>query len=70
MATFTITISDKTNKTKYLLGLIKEIAKTDNKYISIENTPNAETLKAIEDSKKGNVTKTKNKKDFFNELNS
>lgn len=70
MATFTITISDKTNKTKYLLGLIKEIAKTDNKYISIENTPNSETIKAIEDSKKKNVVKTKNKEDFFNKLNS
>ncbi len=33
MASYTITIKDKTNKTKHLLGLIKEIAKTENKYI-------------------------------------
>jgi hypothetical protein len=70
MATFTITIKDSTNKTKYLLGLIKEIAKTDNKYISIEHTPNLETRKALEDSKLGRVTKTRNKKDFFSKLNS
>jgi len=70
MATFTITISDRTNKTKHLLGLIKEMAKTENKYISIEHTPNSETRKAIEDSKLGKVTKTRSKKDFFNKLNS
>ncbi len=35
MATYTITINTKTNKTKYLLGLIKEIAKTEKKYINI-----------------------------------
>lgn len=69
MATFTITISDKTNKTKYLLGLIRELAKTEKKYITVENTPNAETIKALEDSKNGVVTKAKNKNDFLNKLN-
>ncbi|WP_016776723.1 hypothetical protein [Anaerophaga thermohalophila] len=70
MATYTITIKDKTNKTKHLLGLIREIAKTEKKYISVEHSPIAKTLKALEDSKNGRVTKTKGKKDFFSKLNS
>jgi len=70
MATYTITISDRTNKTKHLLGLIKEMAKTEKESITIENAPNSETLKALEDSKAGRVVKTKNKEDFFAKLNS
>lgn len=70
MATYTITIKDRTNKTKHLLGLIKEIAKTERDYISIDNTPNDETLKAMQDTKEGRVTKANNKKDFFAKLNS
>lgn len=70
MATYTITISDRSNKTKYLLGLIKEIAKTENEYIIVEHAPNTETLKALEDSKSGKVIKAHNKEDFFAKLNS
>jgi hypothetical protein len=70
MATYTITISDRTNKTKHLLGLIKEIAITEKEYIKIEHAPNAETIKALEDSKAGRVVKTKSKDDFFAKLNS
>jgi len=69
MATYTITISDRTNKTKHLLGLIKEIAKTEKDYISIGFTPNPETVKALEDSSSGRVTKTKTKDEFFAKLN-
>lgn len=70
MATYTIRINDRTAKTKHLLGLIKEMAKTENQYISIEHTPNTETIKAMEDSKAGRVTVAKSKKDFFAKLNS
>lgn len=70
MATYTITIKDRTNKTKHLLGLIKEMAKTEKDYITVEHTPNAETAKALEDSKTGRVVKTKSKKDFFAKLDS
>jgi len=70
MATYTITISDRTTKTKHLLGLIKEIAITEKEYITIEHAPNGETIKALEDSKAGKVIKTKNKDDFFAKLNS
>lgn len=70
MATYTITISDRTIKTKHLLGLIKEMAKTENEYITVEHAPNAETLKALEESKAGKVVKSKSKEDFFAKLNS
>ncbi len=68
MAKYTITINDRTNKTKYLLGLIREMAKTE-KYIEVANQPNKETQKAMEDSLNGKVTQTKSKRDFFNKLN-
>lgn len=68
MAKYTITINDRTNKTKYLLGLIKEMAKTE-KYIEITDQPNKETEKAMTDSINGNVTRTRGKRDFFNKLN-
>ena len=70
MATYTITISDRSNKTKHLLELIKEMAETEKGHITIEHTPNAETLKVLKDSKTGRVVKTKNKEDFFSKLNS
>jgi hypothetical protein len=69
MAKYTITISDKTNKTRHLLGLIKEMTKTEGKYITVEHKPNATTLKAMNDARKGRATKTRNKKDFFSKLN-
>jgi len=69
MAKYTITISDRTNKTKFLLGLIFEIAKAD-KNIEIDRKPNFETEKAIADSINGVITRTRSKKDFFNKLNS
>ena len=69
MAKYTITINDRTNKTKYLLGLIKEMAKTE-KYIEISHKPNEETVKAMEDSLTGKVTRTGSKRDFFDKLNS
>jgi hypothetical protein len=70
MATYTITISDRSNKTKHLLGLIKEMAKTENENIIVEHAPNAETLKALADSKSGKVIKAHSKEDFFAKLNS
>jgi hypothetical protein len=69
MAKYTITISDRTNKTRHLLGLIKEIAKTESKYITIEHEPNVTTLKAMNDAREGRINKTRNKQDFFSKLN-
>jgi len=70
MATYTITISDRSNKTKHLLGLIKEIAKTEKEHIIVEYAPNSETKKALSDSKSGKVIQTHSKADFFAKLTS
>ena len=70
MATYTITKSDRSNKTKHLLGLIKEMAKTEKELITVEHAPNAETLKALDDSKAGRVVNSKSKDDFFAKLDS
>jgi hypothetical protein len=70
MATYTITIRDRTNKTKYFLGLIKEMSKTENDNVIVEHAPNTETLKALADSKSRKVIKTHSKEDFFAKLNS
>lgn len=67
MATHTIIINDKTNKTNFLLGLIKEIAKNE-KYIIIDPIPNKETKKAVEDVRKGKLFSVKNSKDLFEQL--
>ena len=70
METITISIDTRSDKGKHLLRLIKEMAETEKEYITIEHTPNAETLKALKDSKSGRVVKTKSKEDFFSKLNS
>jgi antitoxin component of RelBE/YafQ-DinJ toxin-antitoxin module len=70
METITLKIDTRNDKGKHLLMLIKEMAETEKEYITIEHTPNAETIKALEDSKAGRVVKTKNKEDFFAKLNS
>jgi len=70
METITIRIDTRNDKGKHLLELIKEMAETEKEYITIEHTPNAETLKALKDSKSGRVVKTKSKEDFFSKLNS
>ncbi len=70
MATYTITISDSTNRTKALIQMILEYAKIDNQYIKVEDTPNETTIKAMMDAEHGKGTRTKSKKDFFEKLNS
>jgi hypothetical protein len=70
METITLKIDTRNDKGKYLLGLIKEMAEKEKEYITIEHTPNAETLKALKASKSGRVVKTKGKEDFFSKLNS
>ena len=70
METITLKIDTRNDKGKYLLGLIKEMAETEKEYITIDYTPNAETLKALKASKAGRVVKTNSKEDFFSKLNS
>jgi|GEM_PF-575713 antitoxin component of RelBE/YafQ-DinJ toxin-antitoxin module len=70
MAIHTIIIEDKTNKTRHLLGLIKEMAKSE-KYIIIDpvQKPNKVTLQAIEDAENGRLYKAENIEDLFKQLN-
>lgn len=67
MAAHTIIIDDKTVKTKSLIALIREMAKTD-KHIIVdpEKIPNPTTRKAINDGRKGKVTRIKDVDSFFN----
>jgi hypothetical protein len=62
MATVTIKINAKTQKTKYLLGLISEIAKEDKNVEIIESEYNPEFVKEMLKSKasKGKAIKTEN----------
>jgi len=70
MATHTILINDSTNKTKHLLGLIKEMARSE-KNIEVDpaKSPNQETLEAIKDVENGNVFRAKDTEDLFMQLN-
>lgn len=60
MATVTIKINARTQKTKYLLGLISEIAKNEKNVEIIESEYNPEFVKEILKSKasKGKAIKT------------
>jgi hypothetical protein len=59
----------RSNKTKYLLGLIREMSKNE-KNITVDPEPkfNKETLKAIADVEAGKVYKAVNAADLFNKL--
>ena len=66
MSTVTIKITTRSKKTKYLLGLIEELSKSD-KGIKIYDKvlPNSFTLKAMDDAKKGHVRKAKSVDELF-----
>ncbi len=68
MSTYVISFNEKSNQAKHLLELIKELAK-NSKSISIEKIPNKETLKSIDDVKKGKVYYADNVDELFNQLN-
>lgn len=70
MSIHTIIINDKTNKTKHLLDLIKEMAKSE-KNIKIDpaKNPNYETLEAIEEVENGKVFRASDTEDLFIQLN-
>ena len=66
MSTVTIRITARTKKARYLLGLIEELSKSD-KGIEVYDSdmPNAKTLKALDDAKKGRVSKVKSVDELF-----
>jgi hypothetical protein len=65
MSTVTVQITTRSKKAKYLLGLIEELSKSD-KGIKIYDSPspNAITLKAMDDAEKGNVKRSKSVNDL------
>lgn len=67
MSTVTVRINSKTKRGKHILAILSDMAKLGNE-IEIENIPNAETVKAIEDVRKGNVTKCENVADLMAKL--
>lgn len=62
----TVIINERTTKGKKLLEFLKSFS--GEKFIIIEKEPNATTIKAMEDIKKGKVTKAKNVDDLMNKL--
>ena len=67
MTSYVIKINEASKKAKYLVELIKEMAKT-NSSISFEKLPNKETLKSFNDAKKGKIYAAKNVDDLFHQL--
>lgn len=64
----TVTINERTTKGKSLLEFLRKFE--GESFIQIEKEPNNETKKAINDAKKGKVTKAKNVADLMDKLNS
>lgn len=67
MGTVHLKIRTNTKRGKYLLGLLREMAKTGRE-IEFENIPNDETIKAINDARAKKGMKAKNVDDLFAQL--
>lgn len=63
----TIIINECTEKGKSLLNFLEKF--NGEEFIVIDKKPNKETIRAIEDSKHGKVTKTKDVSDLMTKLN-
>ncbi len=68
MTTITLKINEKSSLGKLFLEFVKTFV-SEKKGVEIVKTPNAETLKVIEDAKKGiGVNKVKNSAELFKQL--
>lgn len=67
MESVIVHISGKTNRGKYLIGLLKDLAKNGND-IKIEDIPNEETKEAIEDARQKRGYKASSVKSLFDQL--
>lgn len=67
MSTVTVRIKSNSKRGKHILAILSDMAKLGNE-VELENIPNAETVKAIEDVRKGNVTKCDNVSDLMAKL--
>lgn len=66
MGTYILTVNERTRSGKNLVAYLSTLKGA----VTIEHQPNEETIAAIEDVKAGRITRTKNKADFFDKLNS
>ncbi len=67
MESVTVRISGKTVRGKYLIGLLKDMAKNGND-IKIEDIPNEETRVSIEEARHKKGFKANNVKELFQQL--
>jgi hypothetical protein len=68
MVTITLKIKEKTKVGKALLSIVNLIS-SENKGVEVCDTPNFETIKAIEEAKnKISLTRAINSKDLFKKL--
>ena len=67
MATIQVKIKTNTKRGKYLLGLLKEMAKTG-RDIEFEHIPNDETIKAMKEAEQGKATKVNSVDELFDSI--
>ena len=67
MSTITIKVNNSTKRGKYIIGLLREMAKTG-KDIKIENVPNTETINAMKEAEAGNVKEAASVDDLFDSI--
>lgn len=67
MAIVTFKINNKSKRDKHLIALLSDMAKYGND-IQLEDMPNAETIKAINDAVAKKGYKAENVDDLFNQL--
>jgi antitoxin component of RelBE/YafQ-DinJ toxin-antitoxin module len=67
MATVTVTIDSKSKRGKHLIALLSDMAKHGND-IQLENVPNNETIKAINDARAKKGFQAENIDDLFKQL--
>lgn len=68
MTTITLKINERTKAGKALLSMVNFLT-SENKGVTVYDTPNFETVKAMyEAQNKINITKTKDSKDLYKKL--
>jgi hypothetical protein len=67
METVHFTIRTNTQRGKYLLGLLREMAKTG-RDIEFEHIPNQKTRKAIKEAEEGKVLEAKSIDELFDSI--
>jgi len=67
MATITVKINNKSKRGKHLIALLSDMAKNGND-IQLENIPNNETIKAINEAREKKGFKAENIDNLFDQL--